>query len=246
MRVLPGVAVVGSGWLGLSVTHRDDCHVYLVSDGKEALLVDSGCGAGTEAIIERIRAVGVDPEAVSRILVTHAHADHAAGAAALAARLDAEIWADPVTAEILRRGDEEAAGMPAARAAGLYPPPVALTPTPARDLIDGAELSVGAIRLHAIATPGHARGHLCFLAEHHGRTVLFSGDLVFARGRVAVLDTLDTDLAALASSLRRVSALRPDAVLPGHGSFVLDGAHEHLAVACAAFDRHELPPALVP
>lgn len=251
MRVRPGIDVVGSGWLGLSITHRDDCHVYLLSDGGDAVLIDAGCGAATDAIVNRIAAAGVEPSAVSRILVTHAHADHSAGARELAQRLDAQVWAAPFTADVLRRGDEDAADLPSARATGLYPPPIALLPTPTGELADGEEISVGAITLRAVATPGHATGHLCFLAQYGGaqyggQRVLFSGDLVFARGRVAVLQTPGTDRTALAASLRRAADLRPDALLAGHGCFVLDHAGDHLAAAIAALDRRELPPPLVP
>jgi len=79
-----------------------------------------------------------------------------------------------------------------------------------------------------------------------GRTVLFSGDLVFSRGRVALLGTPDCDLGQLAVSLRRVAALRPDVLLPGHETLVLDNAHEHLDEAVAALDVQQLPPPLLP
>jgi len=246
VNVLPGVHIVGSGSLGLSITHRDDSHVYLVASEDDAVLIDAGCGGDTDGIVARIRGTGIDPAAVSRILLTHAHPDHAAGANDLARALHAEVFADPEVADILRRADADAAGLTTARAAGLYPPPVELRPTSVTDLADRTTLDVGRIRIQAVATPGHAMGHLCFLAELDGCTALFSGDLVFARGRVAVLGTPDTHVALLADSVRRVRGLAPDALLPGHGTVVLRHAIEHLDVAIECFDHGALPPPLLP
>lgn len=246
MKLLPGVHLVGSGWLGFGLSDHDDCHVYLISDGADAVLIDAGCGGATGTIIARIEDTGLAPRTVSRILLTHAHPDHAAGALALAQRLDAQVLASPVTADILRRGDEDAAGLTAARSAGLYPPSVRLQPTEVQVIDDGDQLAVGQLEVQVIATPGHADGHLCFVTSLAGRTVLLSGDLVFSRGRVALLGTPDCDLAALEASLRRVARLRPDVLLPGHETPVLDRAYAHLDAAVSALDRQQLPAPLLP
>jgi hydroxyacylglutathione hydrolase len=246
MKLFEGVHLVGSGWLGFALTDRSDCHVFLVSDGNDAVLVDAGCGGATDAIVQRIADAGIAPRTVSRILLTHAHPDHSAGARPLAERLDAEVLAAPITADILRRGDEDAAGLTAARSTGLYPPSVRLYPTEVRDIDDGDALMVGRATIRVVATPGHADGHLCYVVDLDGRTVLFSGDLVFSRGRIALLGTPDCNLAALGASLRRVAAIRPDALLPGHETLVLHNAQEHLEVAVSALDHQELPPPLLP
>jgi hydroxyacylglutathione hydrolase len=246
MNLLPGIHLVGSGWLGFGLSDRDDCHVYLVSDGDDAMLVDAGVGGATDSIIRRIDEAAVPIRSVSRILITHAHPDHSVGARSLAERLDAQVLAAPITADILRRGDEDAAGLTAARATGLYRPSVQLLPTDVGIIEDGDTLAVGRLTVRVIATPGHAAGHLCFAVDVGGRTVLFSGDLVFSRGRVALLGTPDCDLTQLAMSLRRVASLSPDVLLPGHETLVLDNAHEHLDTAVAALDVQQLPPPLLP
>ena len=246
MNLLPGIHLVGSGWLGFGLSGRNDCHVFLVADGDDAVLIDAGFGDATETIIRHVEEAGIAKRTVSRILITHAHPDHCAGARSLAEHFDAEVLAASATADILRRGDEDAAGLTAARAAGLYPRSSRLQPTEVRTINNGDIVTVGQIQIRTIATPGHAGGHLCFTAHIDRRTVLFSGDLVFSRGRVAVLGTPDCDLTALAASLRDVAALRPDVLLPGHGTLVLANAHEHLDIAVAALDLQQLPPPLLP
>jgi glyoxylase-like metal-dependent hydrolase (beta-lactamase superfamily II) len=81
---------------------------------------------------------------------------------------------------------------------------------------DDDVLTVGALRLHAIHTPGHTPGSTCFLLEGH--PVLFSGDTLFPGGpgttkfENASFDTIITSID------RRLFTLDPETlVFPGHG-----------------------------
>lgn len=246
MKLLTGVHLVGSGALGHSLTDPHDSHVYLIEDGGAAVLVDAGCGLASDEILGRILAAGVEPTSVSKVLLTHAHADHAAGARRLAEALGAEIFASEPVAAILIAGDESACGLSLARTAGTYPDDVVLEPTACGVLKDGDEIKVGQLVITARATPGHADGHLCFIAEIAGVLAAFTGDLVFARGRVALLSTDDSRPAVLAQSIRRLAEFYPDVLFPGHGSFVLSHAGDHLRIAVEAFDTGRVPPQLVP
>ncbi|WP_116998975.1 MBL fold metallo-hydrolase [Desertimonas flava] len=248
MRLLPEVTLVASGWLGCSLSDPHDCHVYLVADpdGGDAYLVDAGCGLGTDATLQAIDRAGVDRRRIGRILLTHGHADHAAGAADLADALGAEIWAAPETAAIVETADHAASGLDDAKAAGVYPDEVVFRTHPAVTIGDGARFDGGGAMVTAHLTPGHSAGHLCFSTELSGRRVLFSGDLVFARGRVAILDTPDTDVEALAASIGLVADLAPDALLAGHGEHVLGSATSHLLAARDAFAGGGTPAGLVP
>lgn len=240
-----GVHLVASGWLGASMSDAHDCHAFLVDDGEDAYLVDAGCGIDTARVLANIDRTGVDRRRIGRILLTHGHADHAAGAAPLAAALGAEIWASPETATIVETADEEASGLAAARRDGVYPDAVRFVPAAVATTLVNESFQAAGATVDAIATPGHALGHLCFATALAGREVLFSGDLVFARGRVAILDTPDTDVDLMRASIEAVAARRPHVLLPGHGSLVLDDARRHLGSAIEAFESGSLPPALV-
>lgn len=242
MQLMRRLHLVGGGWLGYSLSDRHDSHVYLVDAGDSAFLVDAGCGLGVEAILARISAAGAPP--VTRILLTHAHADHAAGAGELARRLGAEIWAAAAVARMLADADEVGTGLATARRVGTYPPSLRLVPTAIQRTLTAETVTLGDLTVRVLPTPGHADGHLCFLVRLDGVDALFSGDLVFARGRVVTL--ADTDLGALSASLVEVAATAPQALLPGHGSVALTGAGEHLAVAVRSFVDGRTPPGLLP
>lgn len=74
-------------------------------------------------------------------------------------------------------------------------------------------LRFGELELEVVATPGHTRDHLSYRAPDGG---LFTGDHVLGRG-TSVVAHPDGDLGAYLDSLRRVLALGPDRLLPGHG-----------------------------
>lgn len=109
-------------------------------------------------------------------------------------------------------GDHTAGAEPLAAiavAAGGERPPVIL---PA-----GGEEHAG---LRALATPGHAADHVCFLTADG---VCFSGDLVLGEGSTFVPPD-GGSLAAYMDSLRLLQAEPIELICPGHGPWVTDPA----------------------
>lgn len=74
--------------------------------------------------------------------------------------------------------------------------------------------------LRAVATPGHAPDHVCFLTPDG---VCFSGDLVLGTGSTFVPPD-GGSLAAYMDSLRRMQAETIELICPGHGPWVEDPA----------------------
>src|SRR3712207_5327418 len=90
VRLTERISVVGGGATGLGISHTLDPNVYLLSGGEELALVDAGAGPGEERILENVRSLGYEPGQIRNILLTHAHADHAGGAASIAERFRSE------------------------------------------------------------------------------------------------------------------------------------------------------------
>ena len=248
MQLADRIHLVGSGAFGFDLTDPYDCHIYLLDGGSELALIDVGAGMGAAQVVENVRQAGFDPARIRHLVCTHAHGDHAGGAARMRSLLPAATLS--IAGEIadqLRVGDEVGTSIAIAKAAGIYPLDYELEPCPVdRELADGDRIAVGDLELECIATPGHAAGHLAFLCAHGGTRSLFVGDLVFWGGTILLQNTADCRLEALVSSLRKVRGLGTDALFPGHFSFSLRDGQRHIERANKVLDTLLIPAQAVP
>ena len=77
--------------------------------------------------------------------------------------------------------------------------------------------------LTALATPGHAAEHLCFLAPDDGGLACFCGDLILGQGSTIVGPReFGGSLADYMESLRKLQQLELTVLYPGHGPEVTD------------------------
>lgn len=172
---------------------------YMIGDRTtgECLLVDPAY-----AVDELLDAAAADDMRVTGVLATHYHADHIGGSMmgldiqGIAALLERQ--ACPIHVQ--------AAEVPwVTRTTGLAPGDVT-----AHD--PGDVVSVGAIDVELVHTPGHTPGSQCFLVD--GRLV--SGDTLFLDG-CGRTDLPGSDPTAMAESLNRLSRIADDVILyPGH------------------------------
>jgi len=170
-------------------------------------------GPADAAHVDRI--VAACPGGISHIIVTHAHRDHSGGAPLLAARCGAPVLAfGPVgagrTALMERLAAEGLTGGGEGVDAGFAPD---------RDVADGEDIVGEGWRLRAHWTPGHFGNHMSLAL---GRTV-FTGDHVMGWA-TSLVSPPDGDLTQFMDSCRRLLALAPGMLLPGHGAPVADGA----------------------
>jgi len=85
-------------------------------------------------------------------------------------------------------------------------------------------LTVGRLRVHTIATPGHTRGSMCFSVE--GTPLLLSGDTLFPGG-AGNTSFEGGDFPTIIRSIEDRLFSRFDAgtiVLPGHGASTTIGS----------------------
>jgi glyoxylase-like metal-dependent hydrolase (beta-lactamase superfamily II) len=241
VRLLDTVWLVGSGTHSGAYTDPHDCHCYLIWDGVGGLLVDTGTGLGADRWLASVAEV-CDPRALTGVVLTHCHADHAGGAAAARAA-GIPLLASAETAAALATGDETSTSLAAARAAGVYPGGYRLSPAAVDRVLAPAEtLTAGDLRVEVVAAPGHCDGHLVLLLSTAGRTLLFSGDCLFAGGRVSIQAIHDCRLDRYAETVIALADRAIDALLPGHGPILLDGAGSDLQAAARSFRRLIPPP----
>ncbi len=166
--------------------------------GDSVLAVDSGSDAATaKAVLEKIAETAGRP--VRYLVITHAHGDHAGGAATFAA----------AGAEVICH--ENAAGALAALLARS-----AFRSSPALLGFSERMVLLGGTRRPAIywLGPGHTAGDvIVFLPEEK---VLFTGDLVL-NGRLPYMQSADMDPRGWEQIIRRLAALDVEKIVPGHG-----------------------------
>jgi hydroxyacylglutathione hydrolase len=254
VRLTDEVYVVGGGTSNaFGLTNDPDCHIYLVDGGDELALIDCGIGEGDsiDRLMANVRAEGLDPSRITKLLLTHYHMDHAGGAARMRERLGLDVVAPADAAEALRMGDERAVALDMAKAAGLYPPDYRFEPVEvAVEVREGDRVQVGRLELEVIETPGHCDGHVSYLLRGREKTYLFSGDVVFSRGRVVMQNIHDCSIQKTADSLAKLAEIDFDALLPGHAAICLDGGPRHVALAHHTSQRlfvpDKLDPGLIP
>jgi glyoxylase-like metal-dependent hydrolase (beta-lactamase superfamily II) len=222
MKIADRIHLVGSGQLGFSLTDDYDCHVYLIDGGSEYALIDAGGGRDPDGILRHIIADGLDVSRVRKLLLTHAHADHAAGAAGLRERLGLQVLASPTAARYIRDGDERAISLGEARRAGVYPEDFVFRACPIDvELNEGDRVPVGDLSLEVLDTPGHATGHIAFILRQGALTSVFCGDSLFYGGRILLQATWDCSVTDSIRSVERLATLPIDGLYPGHLMFAV-------------------------
>jgi glyoxylase-like metal-dependent hydrolase (beta-lactamase superfamily II) len=184
MKICDGIYIVASGDAGYALSDPYDCSVYLIGGGSELALIDTGAGIQPEQFMRLIKAEGFNPTDIKYALLTHGHADHSGGAYFLHQHCGTEILASSQTARFVSEGDEDAISLRQAKRAGAYPAGYTYHACPVTPMPDGATISAAGFSIKLIETPGHADGHACYLMEHDGKRMLFSGDLVFWGGKI--------------------------------------------------------------
>jgi glyoxylase-like metal-dependent hydrolase (beta-lactamase superfamily II) len=247
LRLLQNVYLVGGGpFAGMGLTQGGDSHVYLIDGGSELALIDCGLGISFDSVIGNIKADGFDPGRITKLFLTHYHADHAGGASHFQEKLGLIVAIGSDGSDALAAGDESATSLAAAREAGIYPADYKLRPCPVADALeDGATRKVGQLSLRFLSTPGHCLGHGSYLMTGGEKPVLFAGDAVFWAGQILLQAIPDCDLQAALASVLRLEQLEFDAFLPGHGAVTLTGGHQHVEMAAKTIRGLAVPRNLI-
>ena len=160
--------------------------------GKESgLVIDVALSADSnmDGIIEQAEAMGI--KKIAKILITHIHNDHCAGALALKKRCGAKVGLHRSRRGYL--GGEDF----------LYD--------------DNDLISFGGGELRVLHTPGHESGHCCFYESED--KVLFSGDNILGFG-TAVIHPPDGNMTDYMQTLERLLGFNMSVILPGHGPLI--------------------------
>ena len=189
---------------------QQNCSVLWCEKTRRAAIVDPG--GDLERVLSVIESHGLTLE---KILITHAHLDHAGATAELARRYSLPI-------EGPHLGDQFWINqMPAQAKTFGFPPCEAFVPT--RWLQQGDQVTVGELEFEVRHCPGHTPGHVVFFNAASRFAIV--GDVLFA-GSIGRTDFPRGNHADLIRSIREnLFPLGDDVTfLPGHGPTSTFGA----------------------
>lgn len=181
-------------------------NIYVI--GKEkATIIDTGVGNRLNPVWPQLDSIGIKPVNVEKVVLTHAHHDHAMGAFLILQKAQPRVYVQSKDTEYIASSLGES-----------------LVKSEEGDVIE-TELWP----LEVIWTPGHTEGGMCLYASE--QQILFSGDTAFPDGYFGRFDGESGSIEQLIESLRKLARLRVDVMLSGHGVPVLSGAEDNLKLA---------------
>jgi glyoxylase-like metal-dependent hydrolase (beta-lactamase superfamily II) len=217
-RISNNIYQISLGWV----------NVFVVEDNG-LTLIDTGAKGSTAKIFSAIKNGGKNPYDIKRVILTHAHPDHAGSAEEIKRMLRVPIMAHHEDAKIMAYGiafRKEICLTPglknwliyelAIKRAGINIEPVVIDEQlNDRDLLP----LLGGVRV--VHTPGHSKGHIALLAENE--EVLIAGDLL-SNSTGLGLSVIYENMAEGISSIMKVTDLDFDKMAFGHGSPILHDA----------------------
>lgn len=195
----------------VSVPFDENSYIVWKKGDSRAIVIDPGLQPGE--IIAVLDDLNLE---LAAIWLTHGHADHIGGNAALKRRYpDCPILIHPL--------DEPKLTDPWQNLSAQFG--LELISPPADRLINEDEvLEIGGIKWRVAHLPGHCQGHVVFISQGLEPTVVLAGDTLF-NGSVGRTDFPDGDPPALLRGIREKLYTLPDStiILPGHGPMTTVG-----------------------
>ncbi|MFI1507656.1 MBL fold metallo-hydrolase [Streptomyces sp. NPDC020597] len=220
---------------GTYLVHGSHTNWVILSEGDAFTLIDTGYPGDRERVLDSLAAVGGSPEALSAVLITHAHNDHLGSAEHLRSVHGVPVYLHEAEVPHARREFLQQVSVGAilrnawrpgvvpwlahvVRSGGAEQHPV--TAPEAFPVADGPlDLPGRPVPVH---TPGHTDGHTVYHLPQAG--IVVSGDALVSghatsrvKGPQLLPDMFHHERARAVASLDVIGALEADRLLPGHG-----------------------------
>jgi glyoxylase-like metal-dependent hydrolase (beta-lactamase superfamily II) len=221
MKLSNRVYLVGGSGYGLSPT--GDCNVYLVDGGSEMALIDTGGGNGVNSFLQNITNDGLNPNKITKTLITHCHFDHIGGNYDIKKEISTILLCHPADKEAIEKLNEYSL-YNMAQERGLEFKASKIDET----VNEGNYINVGDINLKVVHNPGHTPGCISFLLNDDNVKSLFCGDIAGALGKLGYINGPGFVLDDWKKSIIKLVDIAPQRLYPGHGTFLLSDAISHL------------------
>jgi glyoxylase-like metal-dependent hydrolase (beta-lactamase superfamily II) len=181
---------------------------WLIRAPDGLILIEGHSALSFEREWAAIEAVGLDPKKVRYVLGTHEHGDHSPGAYLWRVVTGARFVCSREMAYTLQHHTPIGSGY------GFHPP----VPTDIQ-VTEDTNLDLAGLKMHAVRIPGHTFGSMAWHFKTGGKSYVSFGDLIMPRGVLGYSGSINFSASDVLASLRKLQALKPDVVLPGHGAY---------------------------
>jgi len=203
--------------------------IHMLVDNGQAAFIDTGVSSSLTNALAALTEVGLGVEAVSHVILTHVHLDHAGGAGVMMRQFpNAKLIVHPRGARHMVDPSKLIAG--ATEVYGtefisrVYGEILPVDPARVVEVKDGDTVQFGNRTLLCLDTPGHARHHACYLDQ--STNSIFTGDMLGlsygqldVNGRQFVFPTTTPsqfEPDAMRNSIERILKFEPQAAYLTH------------------------------
>ncbi|MGF7118699.1 MBL fold metallo-hydrolase [Methanobacterium oryzae] len=173
---------------------------YLII-GKQIYLIDSGVVSSENVIFDYMGKIGLKPDDISLLILTHSHPDHIGSAKSIKEKSGCKVAAHSGEKSWIEDIKLQAHERPVPNFHSLVEGSVNIDET----LKDGDVLNLGKnISLKVIHTPGHSEGSISLLIEKNG--VLITGDVIPIKGDLPIYDDFSRSIQSI-EKLREIKGI---------------------------------------
>ena len=199
--IAKGVYLIG----GPNISRSDDATVFIIDFDGELVMIDAGAGRSSRILERNIRDEGLDPKAITTLILTHCHIDHIGSAPYFRDSFGCRLLIHDLDADAVEKGD------PIRTAANWYETTFPPTRIDHRIRGDHEILTFGKEELHCLHTPGHTPGSIAVYLDRDGERILFGQDI-----HGPFLSSFGSNIEHWKASMHRLLDLRADILCEGH------------------------------
>ncbi|UCE75432.1 MAG: MBL fold metallo-hydrolase [Methanomassiliicoccales archaeon] len=191
---------------GSNISHTSDCCIYLVGiGGNEGVMIDCGAGQSANKLVANMKSVGVDPQQLKALILTHCHIDHIGAANLFKERYNCRLIAHINDQDAIEGKDITKT---AAQWYGVDYSPAKIDHILAGDF---EKLSIGNVKFNCIHTPGHTPGSISVFCDIIDKRVLFGQDV-----HGPFDESFGSNISDWRASMQKLLDLEADILCEGH------------------------------
>jgi glyoxylase-like metal-dependent hydrolase (beta-lactamase superfamily II) len=188
------------------MSHAQDCMIFIVDVGEgESVIIDCGAGNSFQTLLDNVKSVGLEPQKIKALILTHCHIDHIGAAKEFKEKLKLKVIAHKNDIDAIEGNN---LSKTAAQWYGADYKPVTVDHVISEDL---EILTFGNVEFSCLYTPGHTPGSISVYCDLEGKRILFGQDI-----HGPFNESFESNIEDWRRSMERLLDLQADILCEGH------------------------------